>query len=499
MEKINDQVAGGEHRKAGVFERAWSWVKALPVKFKNKVTKVANNTIKLGKDDPRRVIHSLKVAMALTLVSLVYYWRALYDGLGVVGMWAVLTVVVVFEFTAGATLSKGLNRSFATLLAGALGIGAKHLASLFGEQGEPIILGVLVFLLAAASTFSRFFPKIKARYDYGVLIFILTFSLVAVSGYRVEELLEMADQRLYTILLGGGTCIIIAIFVCPVWAGEDLHNLIASNIDKLANYLEGIGGCEYFQLPKDGKSTKVTKDEGYKSALNTKATEETWANFARWEPGHGRFKFRHPWKQYLKVGALVRQCAYQIETLNGHIHSDVQVPQEFIQIIGASCITMSTESGKALKAVGTAIKTMKNPKSACQHLENSKNAVEELRIALKAASLEDADILAIIPAATIATILVEIVACVEKISMSVYELSQLADFRDVSPEIKPQLLHKGIINPVLLDDGDDSSHVVITVDHEMNTGSQENDKNSHQAPPEGPNASDQRSANICHS
>lgn len=92
---------------------------------------------------------------------------------------------------------------------------------------------------AATATFSRFFPRIKASYDYGVLIFILTFSMVAISGYRVEEIIQMADQRLLTILIGGGTCIIIAIFLCPVWAGEDLHNLIASNIDKLANYIEG--------------------------------------------------------------------------------------------------------------------------------------------------------------------------------------------------------------------------------------------------------------------
>lgn len=97
MEIINDQLAAGEDRRA----RAWGWVKALPGNFKSKVTKVAKNTVKLGKNDPRRVIHSLKVAMALTLVSLLYYWRALYDGLGVAGMWAILTVVVVFEFTVG--------------------------------------------------------------------------------------------------------------------------------------------------------------------------------------------------------------------------------------------------------------------------------------------------------------------------------------------------------------------------------------------------------------
>lgn len=97
-----------------------------------------------------------------------------------------------------------------------------------------------VYLAGAAATFTRFVPWIKARYDYGVLIFILTYSMVTVSGYRVEQLLQLAHQRLTTILIGGATCIIVSIFVCPVWAGEDLHKLIAGNIDKLADFLEGI-------------------------------------------------------------------------------------------------------------------------------------------------------------------------------------------------------------------------------------------------------------------
>lgn len=33
------------------------------------------------------------------------------------------------------------------MVAGALGVGAQELASLFGEEGEPIVLGILVFLL----------------------------------------------------------------------------------------------------------------------------------------------------------------------------------------------------------------------------------------------------------------------------------------------------------------------------------------------------------------
>lgn len=93
---------------------------------------------------------------------------------------------------------------------------------------------------AAGATFFRFFPKIKQRYDYGIVVFILTFCLVAVSGYRVEELFELAHQRLSTILIGAAACMVISIFICPVWAGEDFHKLVASNIEKLANYLQGI-------------------------------------------------------------------------------------------------------------------------------------------------------------------------------------------------------------------------------------------------------------------
>ena len=43
------------------------------------------------------------------------------------------------------------------------------------------------------------------------------------------------------------------------------------------------------------------------------------ANFAWWEVGHGKFLFRHPWKQYLKVGFSTRQCAYHMEALNGYL------------------------------------------------------------------------------------------------------------------------------------------------------------------------------------
>ncbi|XP_059669583.1 aluminum-activated malate transporter 8-like [Cornus florida] len=454
----------------------WSGrIKAFPGKLKDKVIDVAKKTKDIGQDDPRKIVHSLKVGLALTLVSMFYYFRPIYDGFGVAGMWAVLTVVVIFEFTVGATLSKGINRGFATLVAGALGVGVEHLARLFGDKGEPILLGFSVFLLAAISTFTRFVPHIKARYDYGVMIFILTFSLVAVSGYRLEKIVELAHQRLSTIVMGGAICIIISIFICPVWAGEDLHKLVALNLEKLGIFLQGFGD-EYFKLSDEdaGDSAHVvSKDDkkfmqDYKTVLNSKATEESLANFAWWEPCHGRFKFRHPWKQYLKIGLLSRQCACKIEALSGYINSHVQAPLEFRQKIREPCTKMSSESGKALKELASAIKKMKNPSSANVHVQNSKIAVDELKSVLEAASVtQKEDVLEIIPAVTVASILMDITECVEKISESIHELSNLAHFNSVesivSPE-KPQLLlHRGTIKPFSDGDGD---HVVITVSPE---------------------------------
>ena len=92
---------------------------------------------------------------------------------------------------------------------------------------------------ATAATFSRFIPSIKARFDYGAMIFILTFSLISVSGYRVEKLFEMAHHRLSTIAIGTSICIITTILFCPVWAGTELHNLIRNNMDKLSDSLDG--------------------------------------------------------------------------------------------------------------------------------------------------------------------------------------------------------------------------------------------------------------------
>jgi len=102
----------------------------------------------------------------------------------------------------------------------------------------------MIFLTASATTFSRFIPVVKARFDYGCTIFILTYSLISVSGYRVEHLLHVAHERLSTIIIGTCLCIITSMLVFPVWAGTELHLLIPRNMDKLAKSLD----CEFLNI-----------------------------------------------------------------------------------------------------------------------------------------------------------------------------------------------------------------------------------------------------------
>ncbi|XP_010912068.2 aluminum-activated malate transporter 1-like [Elaeis guineensis] len=423
-----------------------------------KVVGLAKKVKKIGEDDPRRVVHSFKVGLALSLVSLYYYISPLFNSFGTSAIWAVLTVVVVMEYTAGGTLSKGLNRTFATLLAGALGVGAHQIAILSGEKGEPFLLGVFVFLLAAAATFSRFIPEIKASYDYGVTIFILTFSLVAVSSDRTVdayELLQLAYQRFSTIAIGVAVCLLTSTFICPVWAGEDLHKLVASNLEKLASFLEGLGE-EYFG-EKVGGETMESKCflRAYNSVLNSKSNMESLANLARWEPRHGHFGFLHPWKQYLKVGALSRQCAYSMEALMSHITSNertqvcAKMKPEIRKMITSTCKEMSIECSKALKDLAATIRTMTTP-AVCRHNIAIAAATTKLKVLLSEESIPSK----MLETAIMASLLSQVVQCIPQIAASVEELAQLAKFKEC------KTLHKATVKPST---EEESPGVVINV------------------------------------
>ncbi|RCV33589.1 hypothetical protein SETIT_7G094200v2 [Setaria italica] len=388
---------------------------------------------KIATDDPRRVVHSFKVGLALTLVSVLYYVRPIFNNWGLSTLWAVLTVAVVMEYTVGGTLIKGLNRATGTLVAGFIAVGAHKVANLGGSKGEPIILATFVFLIATAATFTRFIPAVKARYDYGVTIFILTFSLVAVSSYRVEELIRLAHQRSSTIFVGVATCLFTTMFVCPVWAGENLHNLAADNLGKLAEFLEGLESeCFGENAPGEDLESKPFL-QVYKSVLDCKATEDSLANFAKWEPGHGNFYFRYPWGQYQNIGAVARQCASSMQTLASYIITltKAQYPETNLELcskVRTACGEMSLHSAKALRALSAAIQAMTVPSPAMTHMTAAIRAAKGLKAELS----QDEDLAKVMHVAVIASLLAEVVSQTKKITESVGNLAQVAGFK--SPE-----------------------------------------------------------------
>ncbi|KAF9685971.1 hypothetical protein SADUNF_Sadunf03G0110100 [Salix dunnii] len=435
--------------ETGPVSRVWMGLKSLIAGYVLKVWKFLKKAWDIGVDDPRKVIHCLKVGMALTVVSLVYFTRPLYEGVGGNAMWAIMTVVVVFENTVGATISKSLNRVFGTTLAGFLAFGVHWVASQSGQKFEPVIIGASVFLLASAATFSRFIPSVKARFDYGALIFILTFSLVAVSGYRVEKLFDLAHQRLSTIIIGTSLCVLVTMLICPIWAGQELHALISRNMDKLADSLDG---CvqEYFDHNgelDDSDKQPSKKLLGYKCVLNSKTTEESMTNFARWEPAHGPFNFKHPWQQYLKIGASMRSCAYSIEALNNCVDSENQAPEFIKKRLSNICLKVSSNSSCVIKELAKTIKTLKKSSSIDFLVEEMSGAVQDLQNEIKSLSnlLRPAEILLpeketektsstihlleVIPIVIVVSLLIEISSRIQDIVETVEELANVAEFK----------------------------------------------------------------------
>ncbi|KAJ4727494.1 putative Aluminum activated malate transporter family protein [Melia azedarach] len=380
-----------------------------------------------SKHDTRKLTHSIKVGIALVLVSLLYLLDPLYKQVGENAMWAIMTVVVIFEFYAGATLSKGLNRGVGTILGGGLGCLAAAFAQEVGGIGNGIIVGISVFIFGVAATYSRLVPKIKKRYDYGVMIFILTFNLVAVSGLRAEKVMQLARERLSTIVMGFSVCIFTSLLVFPIWAGDELHDSLTSRFEDLARSIEG---CleEYFKFVAEKEKQSSFSFSPCKSVLHSKSKDELLANFARWEPWHGKFGFSYPWGKYLKIGEVLRDMAANMLSFKGYLHSSTQSSQDARGLIKEPCEVVGSSLAWTLRELGESIKKMRKCETTSLITPKLKSMRQELSQAISPSTLGELENSDGIEIASFVFSLMEIVDKVEELTKEVEELGERAGF-----------------------------------------------------------------------
>lgn len=64
----------------------------------------SKKALEMGRKDPRKVVYAFKMGLALALVSLLIFWDMPVEDATQYSIWAILTVIVMFEFSIGSCI-----------------------------------------------------------------------------------------------------------------------------------------------------------------------------------------------------------------------------------------------------------------------------------------------------------------------------------------------------------------------------------------------------------
>jgi hypothetical protein len=206
-------------------------------------------------------------------------------------------------------------------------------------------------------------------------------------------------------------------------------------MEKLAGAVEGcVDGYFAANVDDDAKRDRA-KSEGYKCVLNSKASEDSQRNLARWEPAHGKFGFRHPYGQYAKLGAAMRHCAYCVETLHSCVDAEVQATEHVKRLLGDVCAKVGAQCARVLKEASRSVATMTVYRELDFAVADMDTAVHELQGDLRelpfslARETGETSLIDAMPLFTVASLLTEISARVENVVDAVDTMATVAGFK----------------------------------------------------------------------
>ncbi|XP_042374477.1 aluminum-activated malate transporter 9-like isoform X2 [Zingiber officinale] len=349
--------------------------------------KLMMEVLEFAREDTNRVTFSLKVGLACLLVSLLILIQKPYQVFGTNIIWSILTVAIMFEYTVGATFNRGFNRALGSLLAGIFAIVVIQVAMSSGHIAEPYVIGLSIFLIGSVASFMKLWPSL-VPYEYGFRVILFTYCLIIVSGYRMGNPVRTAMDRLYSIAIGAIVAVLVNVLIFPIWAGEQLHKELVSHFNAVADSLEE---CVRKYLSDDGSnhpefSSTVMDDfqdepayRKCRATLNSSAKLDSLASSAKWEPPHGRFmQMFYPWGEYVKVGAVLRHCAYEVMALHGCLHSEIQAAYNLRCTFRTEILDATDQAAELLRRLAKDINNMKHnvQTSLLKHVHGSSERLQ---------------------------------------------------------------------------------------------------------------------------